>query len=227
MDCVRVMCRINRWRARRQHIRNEHLLDHLRLLPMRSYIDHRQLRWLGHVARMDPERLPRKFLACWCPHNRPVGRPLLPYGESVGNALARAGITGDWHALAIEKNTWRSEIRDLIDPGYRERTAAARATTNARQSRRRTARYRPHSRPQHNNDPNPNHFVFGHGWLLKEGCKICPACRAVNDPVGLARDLARSRASFYTNAELSAAGAPASPGGTGFILPAGFPSPTT
>ena len=156
------MCRINRWRTRRQHIRNEHLLDHLRLLPMRSYIDHRQLRWLGHVARMGPERLPRKFLACWCPHNRPVGRPLLPYGESVGNALARAGITGDWHALAIEKNTWRSEIRDLIDPGYRERTAAARATTNARQSRRRTARYRPHSRPQYDDDPNPRHFVFGH-----------------------------------------------------------------
>ena len=65
---------------------------------------------------------------------------------------------------------------------------------------------------------------------MKEGCKTCPAaaaCRAVNDPVGLALDLARSRASFYTNAELSAVGAPASPRGTGFILPAGFPSPTT
>ena len=77
---------------------------------------------------MGHERLPRKFLACWCPHARPVGRPLLPYGESVTNALKRAAIDpGAWHSVALNKDAWRDEIRELIDPGYRERTAAAKA----------------------------------------------------------------------------------------------------
>ena len=230
MDCVRVMCRINRWHTRRQHIRNEHLLNHLQLLPIRSYIDHRQLRWLGHVARMGHERLPRKFLACWCPHARPVGRPLLPYGESVTNALKRAAIDpGAWHAVALNKDAWRDEIRDLIDPGYRDRTAAAKAAIDARRSRRANARARyrpqPQRRRQISDDENPNHFVFGHGWLPKEGCKICIECRQRNDPVGLALDIAHNRARHYADEVLQAAGAPTSPGGR-YLLPAGFPSPT-
>ena len=122
----------------------------------------------------------------------------------------------------------RSEISDLIDPGYRKRTAAA----NARRSRRANARARyrpqPQRRRQISDDENPNHFVFGRGWLPKEGCKICIECRLRNDPVGFALTLAYNRATHYSDEVLRAAGAPTvapSPGGR-YLLPAGFPSPT-
>ena len=140
------MCRINRWHTRRQHIRNEHLLNHLQLLPIRS-----------------------------------------------------------------------------------DRTAAAKAAIDARRSRRANARARyrpqPQRRRQISDDENPNHFVFGHGWLPKEGCKICIECRQRNDPVGLALDIAHNRARHYADEVLQAAGVPTSPGGR-YLLPAGFPSPT-
>jgi hypothetical protein len=156
----------------------------------------------------------------------------LPYGESVTNALKRAGIDpGEWHSVALNKGAWRDEIRDLIDPGYRERTAAAKAAINARRSRRANARAIPTATPTTtaersaiSDDENPNHFVFGHGWLPKEGCKICIECRQRNDPVGLALDLAYNRARHYADEVLRAAGAPSSPGGR-YLLPAGSPSP--
>ena len=91
---------------------------------------------------------------------------------------------------------------------------AAAAVTVTRQRRR-----------QISDDENPNHFVFGHGWLPKEGCKICIECRQRNDPVGLALDIAHNRARHYADEVLQAAGAPTSPGGR-YLLPAGFPSPT-
>ena len=98
---------------------------------------------------------------------------------------------------------WRDEIRDLIDPGYRKRTAAA----NARRSRRANARARyrpqPQRRRQISDDENPNHFVFGRGWLPKEGCKICIECRLRNDPVGFALTLAYNRATHYSDEVLA------------------------
>ena len=43
------------------------------------YVARRQLRWLGHVSRMDWERLPRRMLSAWAPHARPVGAPRALY----------------------------------------------------------------------------------------------------------------------------------------------------
>jgi hypothetical protein len=43
-------------------------------------------RWLGHVARMPPQRLPRKPLTCWVPTARPVGRPLMTCAETARKA---------------------------------------------------------------------------------------------------------------------------------------------
>eukprot|EP00957_Ditylum_brightwellii_P182850 13928229-Ditylum_brightwellii.AAC.1 len=35
----------------------------------------RQVRWLGNIARMRENRLPRKFIAAWHTNPRPTGRP--------------------------------------------------------------------------------------------------------------------------------------------------------
>ena len=35
------------------------------LRSMRSYIAERALRWLGHVARMPSDKLPRRMLTAW------------------------------------------------------------------------------------------------------------------------------------------------------------------
>ena len=63
--------------------------DRLGLDAIDFYVAQRQLRWLGHVARMDEERLPRRMLSCWLPRKRPAGGQLMTLGRS----LAKAGRT--------------------------------------------------------------------------------------------------------------------------------------
>ena len=52
------------------------------------YVAQRQLRWLGHVARMDFDRLPRRMLSAWTPHKRPIGASRLTYVRSMAKAMA-------------------------------------------------------------------------------------------------------------------------------------------
>jgi hypothetical protein len=89
--------------------------------PIRSYTTHRQLRWLGHVARMPPQRLPRKLLTCWAPSARPVGRPLLTYAyaEAVRKALRTTGIGLDSCLVRVGARPLAlasSPIRHLTSP---------------------------------------------------------------------------------------------------------------
>ena len=78
------------------------------------YVAQRQLRWLGHVSRMDFGRLPRRMLSAWVPHQRPVGATRLTYGRAMGKAIwtsltcltLRAGTslwaTGLWRTMLSE-----------------------------------------------------------------------------------------------------------------------------
>ena len=64
------------------HISSEQLRERLGLDSIELYIHARQLRWLGHVRRMGPERLPRLMLSAWVAHERPAGAPQLTYGRT-------------------------------------------------------------------------------------------------------------------------------------------------
>ena len=58
-QCARAMCRVTRKHTWEHHISSEQLRERLGLDSIELYIHARQLRWLGHVRRMGPERLPR------------------------------------------------------------------------------------------------------------------------------------------------------------------------
>ena len=73
------------WRLR---ITSDELMRRLGLDAADFYVARRQLGWLGHVARMDFSRLPRRMLSCPVPHPRPRGAPRMTYGRSVAKALA-------------------------------------------------------------------------------------------------------------------------------------------
>jgi hypothetical protein len=47
----------------------------------------RQLRWAGHVARMDHTRCPRMLLPAFVNNPRPKGRPLQTFGHSLKKFL--------------------------------------------------------------------------------------------------------------------------------------------
>ena len=109
--CVRAMCRVNRLHTRVYRIRTSDLLNRLSLQSIDSYVNRRQLRWLGHVARMEPQRLPRKMLTSWVPSKRPRGAPNFTYGRGIYKCLRKVGLSkNDWYQKALNRLDWRRII---------------------------------------------------------------------------------------------------------------------
>ena len=107
--CVRAMCRVTRLHTRLHRIRTVDLMKRVNLNSIDAYITRRQLRWLGHVARKDKVRMPRKLLTSWVRHKRPRGAPEFTYGRGVTKALKKVDVGKDqWYSLAQDRSVWRS-----------------------------------------------------------------------------------------------------------------------
>ena len=93
--CVRSMCRVSRKHTWQHHISTGELEQRLGLDTIDMYLKRRQLRWLGHVARMDyAERLPRRMLSVWVPQSRPRGAPQRRTGEASTRHCLTSTSTG-------------------------------------------------------------------------------------------------------------------------------------
>jgi hypothetical protein len=112
--CARTMCRITMAHTIRNHIRTADVLARLGIKPFTYYYHNRLLRWGGHVARMDMDRLPRMFLTAWVNHSRPVGCPQMTWGRTFYKALAARGIPrafAEWSDLAQDRDNWADLTR--------------------------------------------------------------------------------------------------------------------
>ena len=71
--------------TRLDRIRNTVVRKGLEAESILDYIEKTQLRWYGHVKRLDESRYPRRYLE-WKPHGkRPVGRPRMRWIQNVGD----------------------------------------------------------------------------------------------------------------------------------------------
>ena len=118
--CVRAMSRVSRKHTWKHRVSTATLERQLGLDSIDKYVTRRQLRWLGHVRRMEyGQRLPRRMLSAWVPCPRPRGAPPLTYGRSVGAALDDFNIDRrEWTALAADRAAWRETLRLGHPPGY-------------------------------------------------------------------------------------------------------------
>jgi hypothetical protein len=62
MQCVRWICRVNRYILMEHHVSSAELLQRCGFQPLRTVIISTVIRWLGHVARMPNSRLPKQLL---------------------------------------------------------------------------------------------------------------------------------------------------------------------
>ena len=114
--CVSEMCRVNRWHAQKYRISTLELLKRTGLSTIDAYGSRRQLRWAGHVARMDFDRLPlTKEDAFFMGHReKAFGGPEFTYGRGVFKALKKADI---------DRNTWHVEAPGEDGEGWRDQIA--------------------------------------------------------------------------------------------------------
>ena len=119
MRCLRKICRVSRWDQQTKGISNDQIRGFLGVPSIMSLIHQARLRWMGHLARMPNDRLPKQALFSFLPQDVGVHRdPGLQGGKRLRDAFADslkvAGIplTG-WTQLANEDGgvPWKRATR--------------------------------------------------------------------------------------------------------------------
>lgn len=113
--CARTMCRVTRWHTWKQRISQRTLEKRIGLRTFSQYLHRRQLRWIGHVARMETTRLPRRLLTSWVAHPRPKGRPKLNYGQYSARLLKGIGLSATaWLDATVDRNLWDLRLKSTL-----------------------------------------------------------------------------------------------------------------
>ena len=105
MKCLRDILGVTRW----DELRNETILCRANEVPIEGQLKHLRLQWLGHVMRMNSNRVQRQLLCSRLTGKvRPRGGTPLRWIDLVARDLA--GI-GDWKEVVHNKPQWREAIR--------------------------------------------------------------------------------------------------------------------
>ena len=67
----------------------------------------KQLKWYGHVQRMEEGRLPKKVMKWSPPRRRKRGRPKLTWAEEIRGLMEEKGLMEeDWN----DRDKWKKKI---------------------------------------------------------------------------------------------------------------------
>ncbi|XP_048001809.1 uncharacterized protein LOC125238518 [Leguminivora glycinivorella] len=110
MRCIRNILGIH-WKDK---VTNERVLEIAQLPSLFALLKQRRLRWLGHVHRMQPSRLPRRvMLGAIADAKRSVGRPMLRHKDCAKRDMQAFNIpVHKWEELAEDRDKWRKLVFD-------------------------------------------------------------------------------------------------------------------
>ena len=108
LRCLRRILRIH-WTER---VTNAEVLKRAELTGIECMLIKQQLKWVGHVVRMDDRRFPKQVFYGQLPNApRKAGGQKLRYKDTVRHNLQRVDIRQDnWEVLASERVVWKGKI---------------------------------------------------------------------------------------------------------------------
>nr|VZI17684.1 unnamed protein product [Spirometra erinaceieuropaei] len=138
LSCLRRILRLN-WQDR---IPDTEVLERTGILSIYAILRQMQLRWSGHLVRMDDERLPKRlFYGDVATGSRRQGGQIRRYKDTLKSTLKRLQINPtNWEALARDRPTWRRTVKTGAAIYEANRIAAAKAKREARKSQLRPVR---------------------------------------------------------------------------------------
>nr|VZI19294.1 unnamed protein product [Spirometra erinaceieuropaei] len=138
LSCLRRILRLN-WQDR---IPDTEVLERTGILSIYSMLRQMQLRWSGHLVRMDDERLPKRlFYGDVATGSRRQGGQIRRYKDTLKSSLKRLQINPtNWEELARDRPTWRRTVKTGTAIYEANRIAAAKVKREARKSRLRPVR---------------------------------------------------------------------------------------
>nr|VZI38813.1 unnamed protein product [Spirometra erinaceieuropaei] len=148
LSCLRRILRLQ-WQDR---IPDTDVLERTGILSIYAILRQIQLRWSGHLVRMDDERLPKRlFCGDVVTGSRRQGGQIRRNKDSLKSSLKCLQINPtNWEELALDRPTWRRTVKTGVAVYEAKRIAAAKAKREARKSQ---------SRPK-KNFPGTSHMQF-------------------------------------------------------------------
>lgn len=109
LRCLRKILGI-KWQDR---VPNSKVLELSSQLTISTILSKRRMRWLGHVKRMDDNRIPKQLLyGELATGQRPRGRPKLRFKDVCKDTLRNLQIDPTtWEHTAADRSAWRSTVR--------------------------------------------------------------------------------------------------------------------
>ena len=96
-------------------VKSSSIRESLQIEPLLIHIERSQLRWLGHVLRMPPNRLPNQVFQATPTERKPVGRPKTSWRKYMEKLLQeRLGL--QWievQQVAQDRNRWKQLLNEL------------------------------------------------------------------------------------------------------------------
>nr|VZH98236.1 unnamed protein product [Spirometra erinaceieuropaei] len=138
LSCLRRILRL-KWQDR---IPDTEVLERTGILSIYSMLRQIQLRWSGHLVRMDNERLPKRFFyGDVATGSRRQGGQIRRYKDTLKSSLKRLQINPtNWEELARDRPTWRRTVKTGAAIYEANRIAAAKVKREARKSQLRPVR---------------------------------------------------------------------------------------
>nr|VZI44611.1 unnamed protein product [Spirometra erinaceieuropaei] len=138
LSCLRRILRLN-WQDR---IPDTEVLERSGILSIYAILRQMQLRWSGHLLRMDDERLPKRlFYGDVATGSRRQGGQIRRYKDTLKSSLKRLQINPtNWEELARDRPTWRRTVKTGAAIYEANRIAAAKVKREARKSQLRPVR---------------------------------------------------------------------------------------
>jgi transcription termination factor 2 len=136
-QCLRSIMGI-KWQ---DHISNNDVLQKANMLSVEAMLLARQLRWIGHVSRMEDSRMPKAvFYGELCQGKRDRGAPRKRFKDQLRRQLETSGIAEkEWETLAAD----RDRCRATTWSGVQSFEAARKQTAEDKHKRRKEAVSRP------------------------------------------------------------------------------------
>jgi hypothetical protein len=133
LRCLRRILHIQ-WQDK---VSNTEVLELANMRSMHTILCERRLRWLGHVKRMDPGRIPKDLLyGELAEGSRLTGRPKLRFKDVCKRDLKRCDMdTHSQEYIADNRPAWRQSVKEGTRHAEDELTAAAIAKRSRRKER--------------------------------------------------------------------------------------------
>ena len=108
-DFLRWVCGFTR--KDRMHV--EDLRNQVGMRPLADSMCCKRLEWLGHLIRMDGNRLVSRVWGAKCDGRRAAGRPRWMYSNQEAEDLARGGLS---RVDALDRDFWKRRVCQISKP---------------------------------------------------------------------------------------------------------------